>query len=100
MPGPGHARLALKALPSRPPSAGPDGRPPPGPFSPGDSRELTKHLICVGQRNPTAMRTLVVSLLAVLLLVGSAQAQSASGDPGQALNQTVDDTKSILDKTL
>jgi DNA-binding transcriptional ArsR family regulator len=45
------------------------------------------------------MRTLVASLIAALLLLGTAQAQPTD-DPGSAVNRTVDDTKSVLDKTL
>lgn len=45
------------------------------------------------------MRTLVFSLFAALLLLGTTQAQPTD-DPGAAVNRTVDDTKSVLDKTL
>lgn len=43
------------------------------------------------------MRTLLLSVLAVLLLVTSAQAQP---EAEQALNQTVDDSRSLLDEAL
>lgn len=45
------------------------------------------------------MRTLVVSLLAALLLLQAAAAQPTDA-PDQAVNQTVDDTHGLLDKTL
>lgn len=46
------------------------------------------------------MRTLAAVLVAALLLAGSAQAQGPSEDPSQAVNATVQDTESLLDKTL
>lgn len=45
------------------------------------------------------MRTLALTLVAILALAAPVQGQP-SGDPGQAVNQTVEDTESLLDKTL